>query len=254
MSHTQSLTLIFPAYNEAENIRLAIHHALRVVESLGIPFEIIAVNDGSHDGTDAILEELARTDSRIRWIHHPRNRGYGAALKSGIEASRNELIFFTDADLQFDLAELPHLLEEADSYDIIAGYRVERRDGLMRNINAWGWGWMVGTLFDLRIRDIDCAFKLFHRRVFDTVRISSIGAFVNSEILIRARAAGFSIHQLPVSHFPRPAGQATGAHPKVVVRAFIELMKLYGELTALPSPDSGRSVPLRTTSEAKANR
>lgn len=227
------VSIVFPAFNEAENIGASIRRAVSVMECLGRDFEVIVVDDGSRDATKRIADSAAEADPRVRCIHHPRNRGYGAALKTGILAAREDLIFFTDADLQFDLGEIDRLLQYTDQYDIIAGYRARRQDHLGRRANAWAWGRLVGLLFDLEVRDIDCAFKVFHRRVFDRVPITSVGAFVNSEILIRARSEGFSLKQLPVGHYPRIAGVQTGANPRVILKAFSELYRLHGELRTL---------------------
>ena len=233
-----SVTIIFPAFNEAENIGRSIERAVSVMEALELEFEVVVVDDGSSDATRLIVDRCATEDSRVRCIHHPRNRGYGAALKTGILAATKDLIFFTDADLQFDLGEIDRLLRFTDRYDIIAGYRAERSDHIGRRANAWAWGRLVGFLFDLQVRDIDCAFKVFNRRVFDRVPITSVGAFVNSEILIRARSEGFSVKQVPVGHYPRVAGQQTGANPRVILRAFVELSRLHGELRGLSLEDS----------------
>ena len=232
------VSIVFPAFNEAENIGTSIRRAVSVMECLERDFEVIVVDDGSSDPTRLIVDEVAAEDVRVRCIRHPRNRGYGAALKTGILAARKELIFFTDADLQFDLGEIDRLLRHSDRYDIIAGYRARRSDHLGRRANAWAWGRLVGLLFDLEVRDIDCAFKVFHRRVFDRVPITSVGAFVNSEILIRARAEGFSLKQLPVAHYPRVAGTQTGANPRVILKAFSELHRLHGELRQLSLAES----------------
>ncbi|MCB9761549.1 MAG: glycosyltransferase family 2 protein [Alphaproteobacteria bacterium] len=228
-----SISIVFPAFNEAENIGPSIAHAVAVLDEMGADFEVIVVDDGSSDATRAVADRASSDDPRVRSIHHPRNRGYGAALKTGILAATKELIFFTDADLQFDLAELGGLLAWADRYDIIAGYRARRSDPPHRRLNAWAWGKLIGLLFDLEVRDIDCAFKVFRRQVFDRVPIHSVGAFVNSEILVRARAEGFSLKQIPVSHYPRVAGTQTGARPRVIARAFVELGRLHRELRTL---------------------
>ncbi len=237
----KSVSIILPAFNEAENIGPSIDRAVSVMEGLGYPFQIVVVDDGSSDATRRIAASREAVDRRIRCIHHPRNRGYGAALKTGILAASKDLIFFTDADLQFDIAQIERLLRYTDRYDIIAGYRAQRSDHPVRLANAWAWGRLVDLLFGLKVRDIDCAFKVFHRRVFDRVPINSVGAFVNSEILIRARAEGFSLKQVPVAHYPRVAGHPTGANPRVVIKAFVELSRLHGELRALSGPADAAS-------------
>ena len=244
----RSISIVLPAFNEAENIGASIDHAVSVLERVGVEFEVIVVDDGSSDETRRIVDGRAQADRRVRCIHHPRNRGYGAALRTGILAGVKELIFFTDADLQFDLAEIVKLLRYADDYDIIAGYRAQRSDPLPRLANAWAWGRLIDLLFDLQVRDIDCAFKVFHRRVFEAVPITSVGAFVNSEILIRARAAGFRLKQLPVGHYPRQRGNPTGANVRVIAKAFGELGRLYGELRGLPAPSQAGEMSSPTRS------
>ncbi|MEC7239619.1 MAG: glycosyltransferase family 2 protein [Myxococcota bacterium] len=226
----RSLSIVLPAFNEAENIRESIHRSVTVCERLSLDFEVVVVDDGSNDATARLATNAALENPRVRILSHERNRGYGAALKSGIHASRKEYIFFTDADLQFDLEELEGLLQSAGEFDIIAGYRKVRSDPFARRFNAWAWGQLMGLLFELNIRDVDCAFKVFHRSVFDRVPIHSVGAFVNTEILVRARAQGFSLRQVPVSHYPRHAGRQTGADLKVIVKAFRELGRLHSEL------------------------
>ena len=229
----QSLSVILPAYNEAENIEAMVGRVLEVLDVEDRSGEVVVVDDGSQDETWRILQRLATQDSRVRPVQHASNQGYGAALCSGFRAAQGELVFFTDADLQFDVSELRSLLDLAHRFDIVAGYRAPRRDPWHRRLNAWAWGQLVNGLFGLSIQDVNCAFKLFDRRVIDDMEISSSGAFVNTEILVRARAAGRSLAQVPVSHHPRPAGVQTGARPEVVTRAFVELGRLYGELQPL---------------------
>jgi len=188
-------------------------------------WEIIVVDDGSIDGTrDRVL---SFDDSRIRLILHPWNRGYGAALKTGFEAACMSHVFFTDADLQFDAREIDRLLMWIGHYDIVAGYRSPRQDPWVRRANAAAWGMALHKAFGLEVEDVNCAFKLFRRQVLDGLHIDSQGAFVNAEILLKARLAGFTIKQVPVSHFARQTGNQTGADPKVVLRAFREMARFY---------------------------
>lgn len=226
----RSLSVILPALNEAENLRRGIGPAVAAVGALGVDWELLIVDDGSTDDTWAVIEGWQATDARIRGVRHAENQGYGAALRSGFQAATKERIFFTDADLQFDFAELPLLLRHADEHDIVAGYRRVRQDPLGRRLNAWAWGRLVDHLFDLGVRDVNCAFKVFRREVLSDAVILSNGAFVNTEILARARARGHSLVQVPVTHHPRRHGSQTGARPGVVFRAFLELAQLYREL------------------------
>lgn len=232
MTHRPALSLVFPVFDEEANVGPLLDGALALAPRLASDFEIIVVDDGSRDRSAEIVAARKRSEPRVRLLRHPTNVGYGAALRSGLRAARGELVFFSDADLQFDLEELARLLEQAERFDIVAGYRAPRRDPWRRRLIAAVWGALVGTLFGLRVRDIDCAFKVFRREVLDAIPIASIGAFVNTEILVRARAAGFRIRQVPVTHHPRRAGRAKGATPRVIVRALVELATLYRELRA----------------------
>jgi glycosyltransferase involved in cell wall biosynthesis len=224
------ISLVFPMFDEERNIGPLLTSALALVPRLADDFEIIVVDDGSRDGSAAVVEALRKLEPRVRLLRHPTNIGYGAALRSGLRASRGDLVFFTDADLQFDLREIETLLAHMDDFDIVAGYRASRRDPLRRRVLALGWGVLVRALFGLRVRDIDCAFKVFRRPVLDALPIASIGAFVNTEVLLRARRAGFRIREVPVTHHPRIAGRAKGATPRVIGRALVELVTLYREL------------------------
>jgi glycosyltransferase involved in cell wall biosynthesis len=224
------LSLVFPAFDEAKNLGPLLDRALEIAHGLARRFEIIVVDDGSRDGSARLVAARAAEHDQIRLIRHPDNRGYGAALRAGLREARGDLVFFSDADLQFDLAELALLIEHARDFDVVAGYRAPRRDPWGRRLLARCWGMLVRTLFDLPVRDIDCAFKLFRRPVLQALPISSLSAFVNTEILVRARSAGFRLHQVPVSHNPRQHGRQSGANPRVIVRALRELVLLYAEL------------------------
>jgi glycosyltransferase involved in cell wall biosynthesis len=204
--------------------------ALAVLEKLGADFEIIIVNDGSADATGRIAEEIARQNARVRVVHHVRNLGYGAALRSGFKASGKEYVFYTDGDGQFDLNEMPPLIPLMDRYDIVSCYRLNRQDSVLRKINAWCWTRLVCFLFKMEIRDIDCAFKLYKSEIFDNIALTSSGALIDAEILARAKRKGYAITQEGVHHYRRKAGKQTGANPKVILRAFRELFRLYGQI------------------------
>jgi glycosyltransferase involved in cell wall biosynthesis len=221
---------VFPVFDEEANIGTLLDQSLRLAPRLASDFEIVVVDDGSRDRSAAIIEEWRLRDPRIRLLRHRSNRGYGAALRAGLREARGELVFFSDADLQFDLDELAMLLAHARDFDVVAGYREKRRDPWPRRLIAAVWGQLVRGIFGLRVRDIDCAFKVFRRHVLDEIPIASIGAFINTEILVRASNANFRIHQVPVTHRARRYGRQSGASPRVILRAVIELASLYREL------------------------
>jgi glycosyltransferase involved in cell wall biosynthesis len=222
-----SISVFFPCYNEQENVERTVEKALDVLKKLNADFEVIIVDDGSSDATGRIADEIARQHGRVKVVHHPHNLGYGAALQSGFKTAAKELVFYTDGDGQFDIAEMPPLLDLMEQYDIVSCYRLNRRDPIIRKINGWCWTKLVCLLFGLRIRDIDCAFKLYKREIFDKIELSSTGALIDAEILARAARAGYRITQKGVHHYPRTAGVQSGANIRVILRAFKELFKLH---------------------------
>ncbi len=224
-----SLSIFFPAYNEEANIALTVEKTVRVVsESPYIKeYEIIIVNDGSTDGTLRVAEQLAEKYNTVRVVDHVYNRGYGAALRTGLSAATKDYVFFTDADLQFDILELQNLLVHIPGNDAIIGYRAPRRDPALRLLNAWGWNKLNRLFFGLRIMDIDCAFKLFKREQVQQLKLRSKGAMISAETLIRLTRTGATIKEIPVSHLPRLYGSPTGAKLSVIFRAFREMVSLY---------------------------
>ncbi|MCJ7777601.1 MAG: glycosyltransferase family 2 protein [Sedimentisphaerales bacterium] len=225
-----SISVFFPCYNEQENVTRTIEKALAVLEKLNADFELIIVNDGSTDQTGRIADGIALRDNRVKVVHHPANLGYGAALQSGFKSATKELVFFTDGDGQFDINELPPLLPLMKQYDIVSCYRLNRQDNVIRKINGWCWTKLVCWLFGMKVRDIDCAFKLYKREIFDNIKMSSAGALINAEILARAIRRGYHLTQKGVHHYPRVVGSQTGAKPRVILRAFKELFKLYRQI------------------------
>jgi glycosyltransferase involved in cell wall biosynthesis len=221
-----SISVFFPCYNEQQNVARTVESALAVLEKLNADFEVIIVDDGSSDRTGPIADDIAGQDGRVKVVHHGRNLGYGAALQSGFKAATKEFVFYTDGDGQFDIRELPPLLPLMEQYDIVSCYRLNRRDPLIRKINAWCWTKLVCLLFGLKLRDIDCAFKLYRREVFDHIDLSSTGALIDAEILARAVRKGYRVTQEGVHHYPRTAGTQTGARFRVIFRAFKELFEL----------------------------
>jgi len=197
---------------------------------MGADYEIIIVDDGSKDRTGEIADELAKKDGRITIVHHRPNRGYGGALQSGFRAATKELVFFTDGDGQFDIGEIKTLLPMIDKNDIVCGYRLGRQDPFVRKLNGRLWTGLVNLLFGMKMRDIDCAFKLFRREAVADMPMSSGGALISAEILARATRKGCRIAQVGVHHYPRTAGEQTGAKMGVIVRAFKELFALYKKI------------------------
>lgn len=229
-----ALSYFFPAHNEAENIEALVAEALESLPAVAERFEIIAVDDGSTDGTAELADRLAAEHPDVvRAVHHPRNQGYGAAVRSGLAAARFPLVCFTDGDRQFrvaDLARLTARLDERDedgrTPDVVAGYRVKRADPTIRLAYARVYRACLGLFFGLGVRDPDCACKLFRREALEGVHVESGGAFLSAELLIKIEQRGGVLVEEGVPHYPRTAGQASGADPRVVARAVKDFWSL----------------------------
>jgi glycosyltransferase involved in cell wall biosynthesis len=226
----KSISVFFPCYNEAGMVDDLTAKAVEVLEEISDDYEVIIVDDGSTDGTGEKADRIAESNSRVKVVHHKPNSGYGGALQSGFKAATKEFVFYTDGDGQFDIGELPKLVNIIDDCDIVSGYRIKRSDSFIRKLNAAGWNRLVCLLFGMKIRDIDCAFKLYRRKIFDDIEMRSMGALIDTEILARATRKGYKIKQVGVHHYPRTAGSSTGANIKVILKAFVELAKLYREI------------------------
>ena len=242
------LSYFFPAHNEEANVRELVAEALETLPGLAEAFEIVIVDDGSRDATGAIADELAEAHPGVvRAVHHPVNLGYGAALLSGFRAARHDLVAFTDGDRQFHVADLGRLTErlgQPDAPDAVVGYRIRRADPLIRTIYARLYRLANRVWFGLRVRDVDCACKLFRREGLAGIAVESGGAFLSAELLIKMRAAGRTIVEVGVPHHPRTAGSPTGAKPSVIFRAVRDFWRLRLRMWANRSRALGRGRPV----------
>lgn len=229
------LTVVLPCFNEAPNVAQAIREATWAAARSAGEHQIVVVDDGSTDGTAAIAAEVAREVPHVRLVEHDQNRGYGAALVSGIRAASQPWVLLTDADLQFRLDQVADFVPLTRDADVVIGWRLDRQDPLYRRINAAGWNCLVKRTFGLQVRDVDCAFKLVRREVVEGIALRSSGAMISTELLVRAQANGARVRELGVEHRPRVAGEQSGADPRVVLRAFRELRRLRQELAGRPA-------------------
>ena len=230
------LSVFFPCYNEEKNIKNTVDKTIPVLQKNAKNWEIILVNDGSKDNTGKVLEEIKKEyPKQIKIITHNPNRGYGAALKSGLYNAKYQWIAFTDADGQFDFTEVTKLIEKQQKTkaDIVIGYYLARQVSKAAIITSKIWELIVFVLFGLHVTDIDCGFKLINKKVVDTIPKleAERGAFISSEFLIKSKKAGFKIVEIGVHHYPRLEGKATGRSVKVIIKSFSDLFKLWFKTT-----------------------
>lgn len=228
------LSVFLPAYNEEANIERTVKNVVENLKKNVSFWELIIVDDGSKDNTGKIADSLAHKNKNIKVIHHHPNRGYGAALKSGLYACQYPWISFIDSDGQFDFKEISRFIstQKKTKADMVIGYYLGRKVSFIRIINSKLWQAIVFLLFGLNVKDIDCGFKLISKRVIDKIEKleSERGAFISSEFLIKAKKAGFQIVEIGVQHFPRKQGEATGAKLNVIIQSFRDLFALWKKL------------------------
>lgn len=229
----RELSVFFPAYNEEKNIGKTVRSAKKVLLKVADKWEIIVVNDGSTDKTEEIADKLAK-DERIKVINHKENRGYGAGLKTGLYSCRYPWIAYTDSDGQFDFSEITKFIEKrnAKDADLVIGYYLDRKVPLYRKLNTFFWKIVIFIVFGLNVRDVDTGFKLISKKVIDKIpRLEAErGAFIESEILVKAKKMGFKIEEIGVHHYPRSAGHGTGADLNVIIKSFVDLFRLWRKL------------------------
>lgn len=228
------ISVFFPTYNEEGNILRVVENVKSTLEKVASKWEIIIVDDGSFDNTPEIINETTKSDSRIRAITHPTNQGYGSSLRSGFYNAKYNWISFIDSDGQFDFSEIVNFIDtqKETEADLVIGYYKRRQVSLFKRLTSKLWEYLVFTLFRLKVRDIDCGFKLISKKVIDEIPQleSERGAFISSELLIKAKKRGFKIVEIPVTHYPRLRGEGTGRNLNVIVKSFTDLFRLWRKL------------------------
>jgi glycosyltransferase involved in cell wall biosynthesis len=226
------VTAVLPAYNEEAVIADVVRRTAAAMLKLGVPDpEIIVVDDGSKDATARCARSKAPVGVEVRVIAHPLNRGYGAALRTGFENARGDAVWLMDSDGQFDPGDLARLLPHYRADRVVCGYRIRRSDKAVRRWNHTAFFTLVRFVVGRTTRDVNCGFKLFPRSVGRGLRLN--GALISTELIVRARKAGYQPVEVGVPHYPRTAGQATGANPRVVARAFGELWRFRRDLHSI---------------------
>ncbi len=223
LASSVEISAVMPAFNEEANLEQSVGRMAAALAAQARAFEVIVVDDGSRDGTAAVLERLKPIHPSLRVVRHPVNRGYGAALRSGFAAARYPWVFLEDADNQFDPADVAALLARAADADIVA-------DPLPRRLNAWAFFTLVTILFGRLARDVNCAFKLMRLDLLERMDLHSEGALINTEVFVLARQLHARVVEVPIQHYARTSGRQTGANLRVIVRAFSELLAFKAEM------------------------
>ena len=235
------LTIFFPMWNEEHYIERAVDGARNVCDTMVADgaigdYELLVIDDASTDRTPELADKLAAADHRVRVVHHPRNRKLGGSLKTGFASARGDLVLYTDADLPFDMQEIPRAVRLLRDYevDMVSAYRFDRTgEGYLRAIYTFSYNLMVRWMFRVKARDINFAFKLCRRRIFENVELVSEGSFIDAELFIRTTNLGYGVLQIGVDYFPRTRGESTLASPRIIFTILREMFQLRRELQSL---------------------
>jgi glycosyltransferase involved in cell wall biosynthesis len=227
-SKTPSLSVFFPAYNDSGTIASMVIRAIQAASELTPDFEVFVVNDGSADATAAIADELARTYRQVRVIHHPKNRGYGGALQTGFRSATKELIFYTDGDAQYDPAELKTLWASmSPEADMVNGYKISRSDPLHRIVIGRIYHHTVSLLFGLKVRDVDCDFRLMRRSIFERISLEKNSGVICLEMMKKITDGRFRIVEVPVHHYHRAFGQSQFFNFRRIAKTAVDVFLLW---------------------------
>ncbi|HLE20833.1 MAG TPA: glycosyltransferase family 2 protein [Vicinamibacteria bacterium] len=247
-----AISIFFPAYNDAGTIASMVVAARIAARQLTHDFEILVVNDGSRDHTAEVLGELERIIPELRVVQHTRNRGYGGALRTGFASASKDLIFYTDGDAQYDPRELRALVERMDEgVDFVNGYKMGRSDPLHRVLIGRIYHWTVRLAFGLRLRDVDCDFRLFRKSILDRVELTKSSGVICVELMKKVQDAGFRILEVPVHHYHRAYGKSQFFNFRRVGRTLYDLIRLWVDLVIRRVHLRPRSAPASTEESAR---
>jgi len=239
MIREYAISFFCPAYNDEKNIEETVISAINFLKSVAREYEVIVIDDGSSDATGEVADSLAKNLENVRVIHHLENKGYGAALRTGFKNSKYPIIIYTDGDHQFDITEFSKMLPLLKNYDCVIGFRINRADSALRLFQSKVYNFIINVLFGLKVKDVDCAMKAFHRYVIENVQTNFSSTLFCAELLLKIKLKGFRVAQVGVHHYPRKHGKAAGGSLRVVIRTIIDLIKFYYEYLIFSSPKKG---------------
>ncbi len=228
-----NISFFCPAYLDEKNIGDVVRSAAKVLESVSNSYEIIIIDDKSPDNTGKVADELAKELKNVRVIHHIKNLGCGASIKTGFEEARNDIIIYTDGDNQYDMNDIPKLLSFITDYDIVVGFRKNRADSNYRKIQSKIYNFLINHLFGVNFIDINCSLKVFRREIIKQIKIESKSGFIDAEIMIKSLKRGAKIKQVEVKHKRRMHGIAGGGSPKTIFKILIEMIKFHQKLKSI---------------------
>ena len=231
----KSISVFFPAYNDERSIPILVENTIKTLSPITKDYEIIIIDDCSPDNVGRIADEIVKKNKKIKVIHHEKNRGYGGALRSGFKAATKDLVFYTDGDGQYDVKEITKLLKYIDdpNIDIVNGYKIKRSDNIIRKILGKAYYNSVKVLFNIKINDVDCDFRLFKRKVIDSINLISNSGGITIELVKKSQQKGFKFKEVPVNHYPRLEGKSQFFRPSIILKTFKELGKLWFDIMIL---------------------
>jgi glycosyltransferase involved in cell wall biosynthesis len=228
-----SISAFFPMYNDDGTVELMVKKLKETLPKFTDDWEIIMVDDCSPDKSGEIADQLAKDDSRLKVVHHEKNKGYGGALKSGFKTATKDLIFYTDGDAQYDIYELERLMPHINEYDVVNGYKTNRADGIHRKIVGEIYNFGMHLAFNLKVKDVDCDFRLMHKKIFNQIELESDSGMICVEMMKKIGDAGLTIKDVPVNHYDRQHGKSQFFNPKRVIKTLAGLVKLWINIVLL---------------------
>jgi len=223
----ESISFVFPMYNEKDNIEEMIFRTLAVAPELCDDYEIVVVDDASTDGSGEMVDRISEKHPRVRCVHHPRNRKLGGALRTGFAAATKELVLYTDSDLPIDMNDIKLVLPYMEQADLLIGYRLVRTEGLRRRVISKAYNSLIRRAFGLKVRDVNFAFKVLRRRVVEAIELHSEGSFIDAEIILEALREGFRVREVGMMFYQRTAGKSSLAGAGVILKIVQEMWEYW---------------------------